>query len=429
MKYNYVLALILTATLAKAQQSVNIDYLAPMPIKTSNNAVVEGFTSNKTYVYSFGGIDETLRQSGIHNRAFRLDLQANLWEEIAPLPDSRGKIASSASRVGDTIYIIGGYYVNLDGTEESSAFVHRYDIINNVYLPNGQDLPVPIDDQVQVVNGPLIYVVTGWNNNRNVRNVQVYDTRTDSWSSATSLPNNNEYPAFGASGTIVDNTIYYYGGANGPGFPSRNELRIGVISETDPLDIQWSLAPATNRSTNYRNAATTIFGYPAWIGGSVTSYNFNGIAYNGSGGVAPAGDIKEQRLTGLWFEEIAEVPMDLRSVAELTGIEKVIAGGMKAGQEVTDETLLIEFGVTSTKDVDDTNGSFTFHPNPAENQITFTLGERTALNSILEIHNFSGQLISKVTVDNRSFDLDISGLEPGIYLVKIGESQRKLIVK
>ena len=363
------------------------------------------------------------------NRAFRLDLQANLWEEIAPLPDSRGKIASSASRVGDTIYIIGGYYVNLDGTEESSAFVHRYDIINNVYLPNGQDLPVPIDDQVQVVNGPLIYVVTGWNNNRNVRNVQVYDTRTDSWSSATSLPNNNEYPAFGASGTIVDNTIYYYGGANGPGFTSRNELRIGVISETDPLDIQWSLAPATNRSTNYRNAATTIFGYPAWIGGSVTSYNFNGIAYNGSGGVAPAGDIKEQRLTGLWFEEIAEVPMDLRSVAELTGIEKVIAGGMKAGQEVTDETLLIEFGVTSTKDVDDTNGSFTFHPNPAENQITFTLGERTALNSILEIHNFSGQLISKVTVYNRSFDLDISGLEPGIYLVKIGESQRKLIVK
>ncbi len=428
MRYRYLLAFILLATFAKAQQSVDIQFLAPMPIKTSNNAVVEGFIGDNDYVYSFGGIDETLVPSGIHNRAFRLDILANQWEEIAPLPDPRGKIASSASRVGDIIYIIGGYYVNTNLTEESSAFVHRYDVVNNVYLPNGQDIPIPIDDQVQVVNGPLIYVITGWSNFRNVTDVQVYDTRTDSWSTATSLPNGNQYSAFGASGTVVDNTIYYYGGANGSGFPSSNQLRIGVISETNPLEIEWSIAPAANRSTSYRNAATTAFGNPVWIGGSVTSYNFDGIAYNGSGGVAPSGDIKQ--INGGWFEESAEVPMDLRSVAELTGIVKVIAGGIKGGQEVTDETLLIEFGVTSTKDVDDTNqGGFTVYPNPAEELITITFDDKIDLALPIEIHTSNGQFIEKVATKSRSVEIDLSKLKSGVYIISIGEVQRRLVVK
>jgi len=64
-----------------------------------------------------------------------------------------GKIACSASRVDDIIYIIGGYHVAANGSEISSVKVHRYDIINNTFLSDGADIPVPIDDQSQVVIG------------------------------------------------------------------------------------------------------------------------------------------------------------------------------------------------------------------------------------------------------------------------------------
>ena len=132
-----LLSFILCISCVLIGQSVEIESLSPLPMRTSNNAVVEGFINGDPYVYSFGGIDETLVHTGIHSRAFRLDVNANAWEEIAPLPDTRPKIASSASRVDDIIYIIGGYHVAANGSEESSAKVHRYDILNNVYLEDG----------------------------------------------------------------------------------------------------------------------------------------------------------------------------------------------------------------------------------------------------------------------------------------------------
>ncbi len=413
-----------------AQRGFNIQQLAPMPIKTSNNAVVEGFIDGKAYVYSFGGIDETLVPAGIHNRAFKFDLGANSWEEIDPLPDPRGKIASAASRVGDTLYIIGGYYVNTNLTEESSAFVHRYDVVNNVYLPNGTDIPIPIDDQVQVVNGPLIYVITGWSNFRNVSDVQVYDTRTDSWSVATSVPANIQYPAFGASGTIVNNTIYYYGGANGTGFTTRNEMRQGVISETDPLDIEWSIVPPAGRETNYRSAATHIEGTPTWIGGAVTSYNFDGIAYNGSGGVEPDNRVKSPSiLTDEWIEIEEEIPMDLRSVANIYISDRIIAGGMKSGQEVTDETILISFDllIFNTEDDENKQQLIKTSPNPVDNFMTITLDREFSLPLTLELKNISGQVVQKIEATSHTFTKELTELEPGVYFLNTGEVGQKFV--
>jgi hypothetical protein len=430
MRLTLILCVLVFPYTVFSQYSFDIEQLAPMPMRTSNNAVVEGFIDNKAYVYSFGGIDETLAPSGIHNRAFRLDVVANVWEEIAPLPDPRGKIASSASRVGDTLYIIGGYYVNTNLSEESSTFVHRYDVVNNVYLSNGTDIPIPIDDQVQVVNGPLIYVITGWSNFRNVSDVQVYDTRTDSWSVATSIPANIQYPAFGASGTIVDNTIYYYGGANGSGFTSRNELRQGVISETNPLDIEWSIVPPAGRATNYRSAGTHVAGTPTWIGGAETSYNFDGIAYNGSGGVEPDNTIKSPSiLSDEWIETEGELPMDLRSVANINSSDKIIAGGMKSGQQVTDETLLISFDVLmiSTEDDEEKPRLIKINPNLVDDFMTISLDREFSLPLTLELKNISGQVIQKFEATAYTFTKELTELEPGVYFLSAGELGQKFV--
>ena len=81
MKILSVLLVCLIATCLTAQD-IRIEPLADLPMRTSNNAVVEGFANGKAYIYSFGGIDETKDHSGIHLRSFRLDVEANVWEDI-----------------------------------------------------------------------------------------------------------------------------------------------------------------------------------------------------------------------------------------------------------------------------------------------------------------------------------------------------------
>jgi len=258
-----------------------------LPIRTSNQAVSEGFINNRPYLYSFGGLDSTKLYSGIHQRSFRFDIKENIWEEISSLPDSLGKIANAASRINDTIYIVGGYHVFKDGTERSSNKIHRFDIKQNKFIKDGKSIPVPIDDHVQVVwRNKFIYIVTGWSDTENVPNVQIYDPKKNTWFEGTSVPNNHIYKSFGASGAIVGDTIYYFGGASmGKNYPIQNYLRKGVINPHDPSKISWTYEVIDSLLNGYRMASINIDNIPYWIGGSTNTYNYNGIAYDKSGGV------------------------------------------------------------------------------------------------------------------------------------------------
>ena len=421
MKFISVLLVCLIATCLTAQD-IRLEPLADLPMRTSNNAVVEGFANGKAYIYSFGGIDETKDHSGIHLRSFRLDVENNVWEELAPLPDDRGKIASSASRVGNIIYIIGGYHVAANGTEKSSSKVHRFDITTNTYLTDGADIPTAIDDQVQVVRGDLIYVVTGWSDNRNVPFVQVYNTVTDTWDRANFLPNNENYLVFGASGTIVKDTIFYYGGAGGFVFNPSAILRKGVISADDPLRIEWSIISPMGTPTSYRTASSNFSGQPYWFGGSEGSYNFDGIAYNGSGGVDPAGTIQKlDTETGLWQTWEVDLPMDLRSVGELSAREKVIVGGMTSGQEVSNQVWKVTIdGISSTRTIDELD--LTIFPNPTSDLLTVSTEFMIKEYSILDNQ---GRLLFHNEVDPKNaIELDVSELPNLTYYLKLkGEDQ------
>ena len=144
--------------------SLQITQIGSLPEAVSNNAVVEGFINDIPYLYSFGGIDETKLYSGIHKRSYRYNIQTGEAQQILDLPDAMGKIGSAASRIGNIIYISGGYHVFSNGSELTSGKMHRYDIINNEYLEDAPDIPVPTDDHVQAVwRDQLIYLITGWN--------------------------------------------------------------------------------------------------------------------------------------------------------------------------------------------------------------------------------------------------------------------------
>lgn len=431
MKHIIPLFSILLFTFNLTAQDWTWEALKPMPESVSNNAVTAATINGIPYVYSFAGIDSTKIWSGIHLKGFRYNTATDTWQSIPPLPDVLGKVAAGANTVKNKIYIIGGYNVFPNGNEVSSAKTHIFDPETNSYLPDGAPIPIAIDDHVQAVwRDSLIFVVTGWSDNQNVTNVQVYNPSTDSWSVGTPVPNNTNYRVFGASGMIIGDTIYYGGGARyASNFPPTNYIRKGYIDPSNPTNITWSNT-SMPLSRGYRMAAIELGGKGHWIGGSYQTYNYNGIAYNGSGGV-PALDrvVTYSPSTGVLTEEVGSIPavMDLRGIAQISLDESIIAGGMMGNQEVTNAVFKLKRTVTSTQSVrriDD----FVLFPNPAADY--FQIQDISA--GVAYIFNSLGQLV-QTNHFKENEPISIKNLTAGIYqiLVKDGKQllKSRLIVK
>lgn len=428
MRYAFSLTLLYLSTIIYAQHW-SVSELSPMPEAISNNAVCEGFVNGVPYVYTFSGIDETKEYSGIHNRAYRYNTQTDSWESIQPLPDPMGKIAASANRIGDIIYIIGGYYVFGDGTEVSSDRVHRYHTQTNSYLSDGAPIPVAIDDQVQVVyKDSLIYVITGWNDTQNVTNVQVYDPSLDQWQQATPL-SAAQTPVFGAAGSIIGDTIYFFGGARNGTFSIQAKLRKGAINPNDPLDIEWSNKSLGNVA--YRPASVTDGQHLYILGGADQTYNFNGLAYSNGQGVNPNNrSLVYRPLDG--FKEADEsnvLPMDLRGVANVGDSLKYLAGGMLAGQMVTNKLWKLELlGVpTSIKEPLIDPDIVDIFPNPAKDFLRIEIKNGLDCSQIeLALFDQNGKQLSQESKDDCQFSIEVSGLVPGVYQLLIGDGQQQI---
>lgn len=310
---------------------------ADMPMPISNNAVVAAKSAGTDYVYSFGGITSGKTHEDIVTDSYRYNTNTDSWESIPSLPDDP-KIASGASVVKNMIYVIGGYHVAANGTEVSSDKIHRFDPETNTYLEDGAPIPVPIDDQVQAVwRDSLIYVVTGWSQDINVIDVQIYNPTTDEWLEGTSLPTSHNFRSFGSSGVILNDTIYYFGGARiAANFPVQANFRKGAINPDNPTEIEWTQSVINPDFVGYRMAATVYDQKVFWIGGAEVTYNYDGIAYDGSGGVSPANRaIVYDSETGEMSSYDMPYPMDLRGIADVSDSKKYLVGGMSNNQMVS----------------------------------------------------------------------------------------------
>jgi hypothetical protein len=404
--------------------------LTPLPVAVTNNAVTAAKVGNKPYVYSFAGMDSTKTWSGIHLNAWRLDVENETWSALPPIPDAvGGKIAAAASTVKNKIYIIGGYHVASNGAETSSNKVHRFDTESNAWLSDGANIPVPIDDQVQAVwRDSLIYVVTGWSNNTNTPNVQIYNPSANTWAIGTPVPNTNNFKAFGASGVIVGDTIYYCGGAKtGTNFPAASILRKGAINPLNPTQITWTFTN-TAPAQGYRMGAATMTGSPIWIGGSATTYNYDGIAYNGTGGVAPLGRIliyDKYYDTFSLSEIFGNVPkiMDLRGAAQIGNDEVVIVGGMAENQMVTNRVGLVNFAFLAKNEEKEDLLGFSY-PNPTNDIVKFTM----PLVVAVRVFNSKGSLCLEEKSDNIQ-QISLANLANGIYSIEVTTKNGKVFLE
>jgi len=416
------------------QVTFTISELPPMPEPVANNAVTTAFCGDSLCVYSFCGIDATKTPAGIHLKAWRYNTVSEIWSQLPDVPDDtgNGKIAAGASTVNNKIYLIGGYYVEDNFSELSSDDVHVFNPETNSWEEDGEVIPVPIDDHVQAVwNGTHIYVVTGWSDVTNVTDVQIYHPETDTWSEGTSVPNNSDYRVFGGSGDIVGNTIFYHGGVrSGFNFFPTSDVRKGTINPEVPQEIEWELLGESELGDTYRAGAISIpFAHAVyWIGGSQLGYNFDGIDYNGSGGVAPA-----DRIIGhnyftpeLMFEATVNnmtddpLPMDLRGVARLSSLEdesagnhlSMICGGMLADQEVTDKVFLISSdNATTVNEEEPIDFSFII----SDDLLQFTASEKI---SQVELIDLMGRTLVIKGFKSTHGTIELQAIQNGIYFLR-----------
>ncbi|MCB0534556.1 MAG: T9SS type A sorting domain-containing protein, partial [Saprospiraceae bacterium] len=393
--------------------------LPALPEPVTNNAVTEAHVGDSVFIYSFAGLDASKIWSGIHLKAWRYRLGDTTWQALPPVPDpAGGKIAAAASTVSGKIYVIGGYHVEANGSETSSRKVHRFDPVLNNWLSDGADIPVAIDDQVQAVwRDSLIFVVSGWSNTTNVANVQIYNPATDSWVAGTPVPNLLNFKVFGGSGTIIGDTLYYAGGARtGSAFPPTTFFRKGYIHPDNPSQIDWSGA-TDPLAQGYRMGCVELLGKALWLGGSDVTYNYNGIAYNGSGGVPALDrltlyDPATGALTPFQNQVIAPT-MDLRGVAKVSSSAVVLAGGMGPNQEVSDQVRLYELAqVVPTQQAHVLPENRVF-PNPASD--FFTL--QTPVWVQADLFDAFGKLVGRAS-GSGELRFAVTHLPAGFYFLK-----------
>lgn len=309
----------------------------PLPAPVSNNAVAAVPTDDGVSVFSFMGMDSTRGWDGVTDVAYRWDVGSDAWRTLTPVPGP-GRLASTAQRVGDRIYLFGGYTVAEDGTERSVPDVNVYDPATGGWS-RGADMPVPVDDAVSGVwRDSLIFLVSGWHDDGNVDDVQIYDPATDRWTAATPIAGT---PVFGHTGTVVGDLILYSDGVQvvdgDPRFAMDTAVWQGRIDPADPTDIDWSRIPRhPDDPPLYRGAGGSMGALAFFVGGTDNPYNYDGIGYDGE----PSEPMRSVLVYSPMAEEwrhLAAPPvatMDHRNLAT-AGRLLFLVGGMEEGQTVS----------------------------------------------------------------------------------------------
>ena len=338
---------ILVYTVAALRASADDVGIPPMPEPHTNNAVAALTLHDQVHVFSFAGLKagKTWRDTSVE--AYMYVEGREGWERLPDLPVNEGRLAATAVGLGERVYYFGGYTVAEDGAEVSAPENFTFNPVECTYTRIA-DMPTPTDDAVSFVYANrYIYLVSGWHNTGNIREVQVYDTAKDRWFKATDYPGS---PVFGHAGGIVGNQFVIADGVALLGsretgdrrFETVNEGWMGTINPENPAEITYRRLPQLPGKGHYRMAAAgDVAGNRVlFAGGTDNAYNYNGIGYNGEPS-KPSAHVFAWDFTADKWIALRDKPtasMDHRALLKF-GQSWVTIGGMASLQSVTGMVL------------------------------------------------------------------------------------------
>lgn len=141
------------------------------------------------------------------------DPETNEWTDLLPMPEPRSSF--DAVVLKDTLYVIGGWAMNGAGETVWSETAWAIDLSN--LKPEWQELPKPpfIRRALSVsFQGDSLYVIGGMAQNGPTRKVDVFNTKTGTWSTGPELPGEKGMEGFGNSSFNVGGRVCVttYGG-------------------------------------------------------------------------------------------------------------------------------------------------------------------------------------------------------------------------
>ncbi len=233
-------------------------------------------------IYQFGGGATTQ----LTNVA-KYNSKTNAWTNnvsVMPNPISAGW---AVAMKGDSlIYVIGG-----NNATSAYGICMKYNIITNTWTTMAPMTASPCTDQLTAVyHDSLIFCIGGGDGLFGTTTIQynaarIYNTKTNTWSTATNLP----IPMSMSGGGIIGDTIYVFCGASTGGTYVPNCYK-GAINPANPSTITWTaIAPYPG------GAITRMASFPVRIG------NAGGIFCSGgaiSGGTLTAATYLYNPCTG-----------------------------------------------------------------------------------------------------------------------------------
>ena len=231
---------------------------ASIPTSRSNLATVT--IQNK--IYAIGGIANEYPWMPIaKNEVY--DPYTNTWATKAEMPTARDSIC--ANNVNDQIYVIGGFE-SAGSTVKPSNKTEAYDPITDTWTVKAE-MPYPAVYHSSVVVGTKIYVLTApfQIDRDHVVNapIQIYDTKTDSWSLGPFLPTTQS----SAEAVIIldeqgRELIYIFGGG---GYWDYSDL----VQIYDPQNDVWDVG--SPMPTPRHGMAVVVVNNQVYALGGVTS--------------------------------------------------------------------------------------------------------------------------------------------------------------
>ncbi len=200
----------------------------------------------KGKIYLIGGFD---RHENLGGRARALstvdvyDTQTNTWHTAANMPTPR--VASQTAVFSNEIYVFGGY----DRQGPRGAFrykknVEMYDTATDTWVKKRNMPTLRENFTTAVVNGK-IYVIGGRVQDKRLGAgaatglVEVYDPLTNRWEKRADMPTERGE----TSAVVVDGKIYVIGGYTWRMVPGLRERFVSSIEEYNPKTDRWRELP------------------------------------------------------------------------------------------------------------------------------------------------------------------------------------------
>jgi N-acetylneuraminic acid mutarotase len=141
---------------------------------------------------------------------------SDTWEHVASMPTPRADL--TANIIGGKIYLIGGKTYSSGTPSHSQTNVTQvYDVKTNTWSTN-TSIPMALQGYASTVIGSKIYVIGGAKQSisgidSSINTLQIYDTQTGVWVNGSSLNAPASYgSAVTTSGVMAPARIYYIGG-------------------------------------------------------------------------------------------------------------------------------------------------------------------------------------------------------------------------